>query len=507
MLNVRRYLNILGEAKKIIEEFGLFPDDSDPDYKAAVTVYETAFRQLLKSGLCAEFKNGNAVISTDGETFVLRMTKPAGMSSWTGKKGETKPYDEFSPFVNDKKSVEPETRQSNREKDKFAENPAGVKNSDIEEFDEDDDTTADNTESVTEDSAAQDRPADKTEDVVPANGQGEPALSSETEPVSEDDLADDYGMEETVRTVKREKKTEDIEGGTAYGQQEESAEEYINGDDPYQSDDAEVYSEEVPEEPQEKEDEEDAFDTDPETETVHNEENINNKADPDENAGEQGEDAVEYNAEIMEGVETHYDKAPAVEMPDHMHKRDFTFNFSEVTITGADGKKASVQLIIAPLSISEEAPRILVCAIEEDVSRTIVSETNSCIVRVKGFPVNIRGWMDGDTFKSSCTLQKRFVEEGARIEVNTMDFGKKGHIALEDKEENVQIHIIPATFVNNASGSADYIYYIFNNGEEIVGDTGTKKAANISYGGNEYDVTCKWDNEGVLYSSVRLKEG
>ena len=86
MLNVRRYLNILGEAKKIIEGFGLFPDDSDPDYKAAVTVYETAFRQLLKSGLCAEFKNGNAVISTDGETFVLRMTKPAGMSSWTGKR-------------------------------------------------------------------------------------------------------------------------------------------------------------------------------------------------------------------------------------------------------------------------------------------------------------------------------------------------------------------------------------------------------------------------------------
>lgn len=507
MLNVRRYLNILGEAKKIIEEFGLFPDDSDPDYKAAVTVYETAFKQLLNSGLCAEYKNGNAVIRTDGETFVLRMTKTAGISSRAEQREGAKPYDEFSPFTNDNKGIEPARPQSNREKDIFAEEPAAVRDNDIEEFDEDDDTTADNTESVSEDSAAQDRPADKTEDVVPANGQGEPALSSETEPVSEDDLADDYGMEETVRTVKSEKKTEDIEGEPAYGQQEEAAEEYINGDDPYQSDDAEVYSEEVPEEPQEKEDEEDAFDTDPETETVHNEENINNKADPDENAGEQGEDAVEYNAEIMEGVETHYDKAPAVEMPDHMHKRDFTFNFSEVTITGADGKKASVQLIIAPLSISEEAPRILVCAIEEDVSRTIVSETNSCIVRVKGFPVNIRGWMDGDTFKSSCTLQKRFVEEGARIEVNTMDFGKKGHIALEDKEENVQIHIIPATFVNNASGSADYIYYIFNNGEEIVGDTGTKRAANISYGGNEYDVTCKWDNEGVLYSSVRLKEG
>jgi len=74
MHHIRRHLAILGEAKKILQDYGMFPDDTDPGYKAALIIYRTSFEQLVRSGLDVEYKNGQAVLSTDGETFAIRIS-------------------------------------------------------------------------------------------------------------------------------------------------------------------------------------------------------------------------------------------------------------------------------------------------------------------------------------------------------------------------------------------------------------------------------------------------
>ena len=75
MHHIRTYFRIMEDAKWIIRDYGMFPDETDPGYIAAVTIYETAFRQLIQEGLCVEYENGKAVIRTDGETFELRINR------------------------------------------------------------------------------------------------------------------------------------------------------------------------------------------------------------------------------------------------------------------------------------------------------------------------------------------------------------------------------------------------------------------------------------------------
>ena len=188
-----------------------------------------------------------------------------------------------------------------------------------------------------------------------------------------------------------------------------------------------------------------------------------------------------------------------------MFRDDFTFSYTDISITGANGKKAVAQAIIAPLSINEEYPRIICCTIQGGKSETILSKDNRLKIRVGGFTVKVEGRMEDGKFKSSCTLPAHYLLEGTRIETSTRDFGTKGHILLEEKEEDLQIHIIPATFRNNASGDAEYIYFISRGGEETAGDTSVMKAASFTFGGKEYEVRCRWNADGILYSMAAEK--
>ena len=212
-----------------------------------------------------------------------------------------------------------------------------------------------------------------------------------------------------------------------------------------------------------------------------------------------------YNPEVLEGVETEYGQKETLEMPDHMFKDDFTFSYTDISITGANGKKAEAQAIIAPLNISEEYPRIICCTIQGEKSETAVSNDNRMKIRVGGFTVKVEGRMENGKFKSSCVLPAHYLLEGTRIEAKTRDFGTKGHILLEEKEEDLQIHIIPATFRNNASGNADYIYFISRGGQETAGDTSGVKAAVFSFSGKEYEIRCRWNADGILYSMAAEK--
>ena len=78
MLQIRRYLKILGESRKIIDDYGSFPDTEDAGYRAAVLIYETAFRQLAGYGLPVSEEKDVLRIDTDGDTFILRKKEGTG---------------------------------------------------------------------------------------------------------------------------------------------------------------------------------------------------------------------------------------------------------------------------------------------------------------------------------------------------------------------------------------------------------------------------------------------
>ena len=441
MLHLRRYLKILGESRKIIEDYGAFPDVADSGYRSALLIYRTAFEQLAASGMPLSEEKDVLRLETDGDTFILRKKGHNGPSGMTG----SRPCGGL--LLKDASILPEEPPLADTEK-------AGAGKGEKTEG------------SFTESSS--DLPI-KEELAAEEEGCG-----AETEAAGEEDehLPDDYGMD--VTTAKTP---------------EHPAESLMTDEGKPDC------KGKAPEEPAAASPAVDA----PEAED--GEKPSGNSIDAQEGTpGPAG-----YNPEVLEGVETEYGQKETLEMPDHMFKDDFTFSYTDISITGANGRKAEAQVIIAPLSISEEYPRIICCTIQGERSETAVSNDNRMKIRAGGFTVKVEGRMENGKFKSSCVLPAHYLLEGTRIETKTRDFGTKGHILLEEKEEELQIHIIPATFRNNASGNADYIYFISRGGQETAGDTSVAKAAVFSFGGKEYEIRCRWNADGILYSMAAEK--
>ena len=441
MLHLRRYLKILGEARKIIEDHGAFPDVADSGYRSALLIYRTAFEQLAASGMPLSEERDVLRLETDGDTFILRKKGHNGPSGMTG----SRPCGEL--LLKDASILPEEPPLADTEK-------AGVGKGEKTEG------------SFTESSSD---PPEREGLAAEEEGCG-----AETEAAGEEDeiLPDDYGMDVTkAKTPEDPAESVTPDEGRA------------------------EYKGKAPEEPAAASP---AADT---HEAGDDEKPSGNSID----AQEETPGPAGYNPEVLEGVETEYGQKETLEMPDHMFKDDFTFSYTDISITGANGKKAEAQAIIAPLNISEEYPRIICCTIQGEKSETAVSNDNRMKIRVGGFTVKVEGRMENGKFKSSCVLPAHYLLEGTRIEAKTRDFGTKGHILLEEKEEDLQIHIIPATFRNNASGNADYIYFISRGGQETAGDTSVVKAAVFSFSGKEYEIRCRWNADGILYSMAAEK--
>ena len=440
MLHIRRYLKILGEAGKIIDGYGSFPDVNDTGYRGALFIYETAFEQLAVSGMPISEEKDVFRIDTDGDTFILRKRGAMALSGKaTDPLRKSRPLEEGDATVND---------------------GGGKHIGEVEDMEEGDTGTA-GTAAFPQ---KEEPPAENTEDA--AAGTGDAGEEDEL-------LPDDYGIDVTAAkvpeypdesTLPNESEAGGKENGTGGPAEETSAKAAVAGGGGRPAGNGTAVREGSP-----------------------------------EPAG--------FNPEVLEGVETEYEKKELVEMPDHMFRDDFTFSYTDISITGANGRKAAAQAIIAPLSINEEYPRIICCTIQGDKSETVLSKDNRLKIRVGGFTVKVEGRMEDGKFKSSCVLPAHYLLEGTRIVTSTRDFGEKGHILLEEKEEDLQIHIIPATFKNNASGDAEYIYFISSGGEEKAGDTSVVKAASFTFGGKEYEIRCRWNADGVLYSMAAEKGG
>lgn len=499
MLHIKSYLSILDEITRVLQDYGVLPDETDPGYAAAAAIYETAFRELMRYGIKHEYHNGAVRICTDGKTYAMRMgtreTEAAGGRGMDITPNWTKP-----------KMVSGNTRSGKevvRTPSAKAAEHAGV-----EVFEEGEEEEYPDTSIFVEEGSTV---LTKQPESVPSAEQDAHDTENDASENCRENAADGddeipegyYGMDETVKVEPApdnsfKEKAKDVPP--------EASTEYINGD--------------LVEEYSEDQEDGDEMQREPVDIDRDDDDGINLAEGPGESepsevgddqepaAGDAKEDAAaeEFNAGVMEGIETEYHKAPPVKMPSFMHKDDFTFNYANLLIKGKDGMDATAQVIIAPLSINDADPRMLLCIIQDGKSETVLTGGNRELISIGGYRVVVQGWMDGDKFKSSCTLKKNYIEDGVRLEAETREFGKKGHILLDDDDENIQIHIVPATFNNDENGNADYIYCVFSNGVETTGDTSAGNRAEIDFRDKRYRIACAWKDNTLYAHTEEIEE-
>lgn len=201
----------------------------------------------------------------------------------------------------------------------------------------------------------------------------------------------------------------------------------------------------------------------------------------------------------------HAPKTERSNMPDHMHKDDFTFNFDRIRVSNADGSiSENARLLVMPLSIDEDEPEILACAIINRKSHVVVSKDGVANIDIAGHRVEIRGRMDGGIFASWYKIKENSPDDDVIIQAKSKHHGSGGHIVLDD--DGVVVHVLPAGFSNNENGDADFVYYININGEEKAGDTSDGKPVTFMYQGNELRLTARWKDD-TMYCHVSEYEG
>ena len=247
--------------------------------------------------------------------------------------------------------------------------------------------------------------------------------------------------------------------------------------------------------------------------------------DEPENISEPEEDAVEQESDLGEPKPTEKQEEAAPEeeakeevivsepelnpapktersdMPDHMHKDDFTFNFDRIRVSNADGSiSENARLLVMPLSIDEDEPEILACAIINRKSHVVVSKDGVANIDIAGHRVEIRGRMDGGIFASWYKIKENSPDDDVIIQAKSKHHGSGGHIVLDD--DGVVVHVLPAGFSNNENGDADFVYYINVNGEEKAGDTSDGKPVTFMYQGHKLRLTARWKDNDTMYCHV-----
>lgn len=194
------------------------------------------------------------------------------------------------------------------------------------------------------------------------------------------------------------------------------------------------------------------------------------------------------------------------DMPDHMRKDEFTFNLDRIRVSNADGSiSENARLLVMPLSIDEDEPEILACAIINRKSHVVVSKDGVANIDIAGHKVEIRGRMDGGIFASWYKIRENGPDDDIIIQAKSKHHGSGGHIVLDD--DGVVVHVLPAGFSNNENGDADFVYYINVNGEEKAGDTSDGKPVTFMYQGNELRLMARWKDNDTMYCHVSEYEG
>ena len=200
------------------------------------------------------------------------------------------------------------------------------------------------------------------------------------------------------------------------------------------------------------------------------------------------------------------DRYPGIGSP--MHKSEFTFSFLDITITGGNGKKVSVQVVTTPVDIMGRSPQIFgCCTIDRKRDIAVVSErdSSSLTIRAEGFPLTIEGHLEDGRYTSVCSIPEHYIQEGTVIKQNEKSFGEnqKGHIICGDS--GVYVHILPMSFKNNPEQTANIVYCVENeDGINQNGVSNAKRQGVIYHNGRKLKVTSRWDEKtSMLYSLIK----
>lgn len=437
---IENYLRILKDAKQIINACRNLDDFNSFNIKKAEEIYLNAFHALIESGYPYKTENGKKIIEIGEIKYVATMAEL------------------------------PVAEAKQADKEVFIRHHEPTEKVDDEEY-------------VTD-----------LEDVtLPPDELKEEQEESATQEIEEEtEVTEFQEQEEGTEETEPQEPEEYVE--------EPTSEEEFNGDN------MDLNEMEEPE-----------FEMGPEDFEPFEEDGPENISEPEEDVTEQESDLGEPEStekqeeavseeEAKEEVikpEPKLNPAPKTkrsDMPDHMRKDEFTFNFDRIRVSNADGSiSENARLLVMPLSIDEDEPEILACAIINRKSHVVVSKDGVANIDIAGHKVEIRGRMDGGIFASWYKIRENGPDDDIIIQAKSKHHGSGGHIVLDD--DGVVVHVLPAGFSNNENGDADFVYYINVNGEEKAGDTSDGKPVTFMYQGNKIRLTARWKGD-TMYCHV-----
>lgn len=203
------------------------------------------------------------------------------------------------------------------------------------------------------------------------------------------------------------------------------------------------------------------------------------------------------NSSSDEAVEISQEERPPQQFPLSLQSKDFTF-----AISGINSSNLSQQatFLIAPLRTDVEYPISIVKAVINGNEFIYTTDSNGKIE----FETDVYTYVIESIIKDGQFSPNVYVkdEDMDDFDHTQKTFGDKGHIALVDEEDDITVHIFPASFKENEYRTADFIYCIDTGDGDFFSDTNHKeKSALVKINGETFEITAKW-KDSVLYAKI-----
>lgn len=203
------------------------------------------------------------------------------------------------------------------------------------------------------------------------------------------------------------------------------------------------------------------------------------------------------NSSSDEAVEISQEERPPQQFPLSLQSKDFTF-----AISGINSSNLSQQatFLIAPLRTDVEYPVSVVKAVINGNEFIYTTDSNGKIE----FETDVYTYVIESIIKDGQFSPNVYVkdEDMDDFDHTQKTFGDKGHIALVDEEDDITVHIFPASFKENEYHTADFIYCIDTGDGDFFSDTNHKeKSALVKINGETFEITAKW-KDSVLYAKI-----
>ena len=203
------------------------------------------------------------------------------------------------------------------------------------------------------------------------------------------------------------------------------------------------------------------------------------------------------NSSSDEAVEISQEERPPQQFPLSLQSKDFTF-----AISGINSSNLSQQatFLIAPLRTDVEYPVSVVKAVINGNEFIYTTDSNGKIeFETDVYTYVVESIIKDGQFSPNVYVKDEDMDDFGHTQKT---FGDKGHIALVDEEDDITVHIFPASFKENEYRTADFIYCIDTGDGDFFSDTNHKeKSALVKINGETFEITAKW-KDSVLYAKI-----